>query len=73
MLQKMMLDSLVKAIMALADPEMLKKFLDTLLDFVENHVKGSASQIDDKMILPICSAVRMAFNVPDDDEIKPTK
>lgn len=60
----MMLTSLVNAIMALADPVMLREFLNTLLLFVEEHVRGTASKIDDAMILPICSAVRTAFNVP---------
>lgn len=68
MLHKMMLTSLVNAILALADPEMMRQFLKALLDFVEDHVEGSASKIDDALILPICSSVRKAFGVPDKEE-----
>ena len=47
--------------------EILKRFADFLLDFIEDHVLGSASTIDDRLILPLCELVRRTFNIPDAD------
>ncbi|MEA1877029.1 MAG: hypothetical protein U9N86_09190 [Bacteroidota bacterium] len=64
-MQRMALVSLVKAITAAADPVILKQFLDSILTFVEDYVKGTKSQIDDSLILPICDAARIAFGLVD--------
>lgn len=47
--------------------DVLKKFADFLLDFIEDRVLGSASQVDDKLVLPVCELVRRTFNIPDND------
>ena len=47
--------------------EILKRFADFLLDFIEDHVLGSASTVDDRLILPVCDLVRRTFNIPDND------
>jgi len=47
--------------------EILKRFADFLLDFIEDHVLGSASTIDDRLILPLCELVRRTFDIPDAD------
>ena len=36
-------------------------------DFIEDQVEGSASTVDDAIVLPICETIRAAFNIPDDD------
>jgi len=50
--------------------EILKRFADFLLDFIEDHVLGSASTIDDRLILPLCELVRRTFGIPDNDPVK---
>ena len=47
--------------------EILKRFADFLLDFIEDHVLGSASTVDDRLILPVCDLVRRTFGIPDND------
>ena len=47
--------------------EITKKFADFLLDFIEDHVLGSASTVDDRLILPVCDLVRRTFGIPDND------
>lgn len=58
---------LVGLILELFTPELLKKFADMLLDFVENHVLESKSTVDDRIILPLCGQIRGAFDIPDED------
>jgi len=48
-------------------PELMRKFIDVLIDFVEKEVKGSKSSLDDKIVLPICSIIRETFNVNEDN------
>jgi len=47
--------------------EILRRFADFLLDFIEDHVLGSASTVDDRLILPVCDLVRRTFNIEDND------
>lgn len=58
---------LVSLILQLFTPELLKKFADMLLDFVEDSVLGTKSTVDDKLILPLCNNIRSAFDIPDED------
>jgi hypothetical protein len=53
------------------NPELLKVFADKVLDFAEDYVLGSKSELDDKIVLPICSMIRITFGIPDDDEDMP--
>ena len=41
---------------------------DMLLDFVEEKVLGTASPIDDAIVLPICKALRDALEIPEGDD-----
>ena len=59
--------ALVGMIMKMLSPDLLKQFIDMVLDFVEDKVKGTQSTVDDAIVLPICNMIREAFNVPDDD------
>lgn len=59
---------LIQAFLSMLDPDLLRKFGDTVLDFAEDYVLGTASKIDDKVILPICDLIRKTFNIPDNDE-----
>jgi hypothetical protein len=62
----MLLGNLIKLIVNMLTPELLKTFADMVLDFVENYVEGSKSKIDDAIILPLCASIRGAFGIPDD-------
>lgn len=62
------LQLLIASLMTFFSEELMKKFADTLLDFVEDFVKGTKSSIDDALVLPLCNRVREAFNITDDDE-----
>jgi hypothetical protein len=58
---------LIGMVMKLLTPELLRSFLDMVLDFVEAKVEGTKSTVDDRMILPICDMIRSAYHVPDND------
>lgn len=45
----------------------LKVLVDFILDFIEDRVLGSASTVDDALVLPICDLLRTTFNIPDND------
>lgn len=67
-MKTLLLNQLIKTIMTILSPELLKKFADTVLDFVEDYVEGTKSSIDDALVLPLCDLIRTTFNIPDDDE-----
>ena len=58
---------LVSTLIGMLTPELLKKFADMVLDFAEDFVLGTKSKIDDAIVLPLCAAIRGAFNIPDTD------
>ena len=62
-----MLPILIQALLAVLTPELLKKFADQVLDFAETYVLGTASTVDDALVLPLCNLIRTAFNIPDND------
>ena len=57
--------ALVKVLLTLLTPELLKKFADMTLDFVEDFVKGTKSPVDDALVLPLCKQIRRVFNIKD--------
>lgn len=59
--------ALVQALLSVLSPELLRKFADIVLDFAENYVLGTKSDIDDMLVLPICRAIRAAFGIEDND------
>lgn len=56
---------LVKIILKNAGKPLIRTFGDALLDFVEEHVEGTKSPIDDLIVLPICEQIREAFDIED--------
>ena len=62
-----LLAMLVGMIMKMLTPELMRSFVDMILDFVEQKVEGTKSTVDDKIVLPICAMIRTAYNVPDND------
>jgi len=66
-MKEQLLAYLMSLFLKMLSPDLLRDFIDTALDFAEKKVIGSASTVDDKLVLPICSMIREATNVPDDD------
>ena len=64
---KTVLMQLVPLFLSLLTPDLLKNFADTLLDWIEDYVTGTASTVDDAIVLPMCEMIRNAFNIPDED------
>ncbi|MFA5430373.1 MAG: hypothetical protein WC329_04370 [Candidatus Omnitrophota bacterium] len=64
---------LVGVLLGMFSPELLKKFIDMFLDFVENFVLGTKSELDDALVLPICDMIRKTLDIPDDDAPAQTK
>ena len=66
-MKAMLLKYLVDMVLALLTPDLLKKFIDMVLDFVENTVAKSDTKVDDEILIPLCNLLRATFNVPDND------
>ena len=62
-----LLSSLMGIVVRMLTPELLKNFMDMVLDFIEDQVEGSASKVDDAIVLPLCALIRATFDVPDND------
>ena len=58
---------LVKLMSGMFQGDILKLFVDYVLDFIETYVTGTKSKIDDLIVLPVCMAIRALLNVPDND------
>ncbi len=66
-MKNMLIAQLVSVLLGMLTPDLLKKFVDMLLDFVEKQVLGTASTLDDKIVLPLCETIRKTFDIPDED------
>lgn len=62
----------IGALMKVLTPELIKglaqKTGDTIFDYIETKVLGSASTVDDAVVLPILKQLRDGLNIPDNDE-----
>ncbi len=65
-----LISMLINLVLSMMTPEILKKFADMVLDFVEDTVANSTTKWDDVTILPMCNVIRSTFGIPDDDEIE---
>lgn len=59
--------SLIMREMTKAGFDLLKGFADEGLDFLENYVIGTKTDVDDGVILPLCTMIRETFGIPDND------
>jgi hypothetical protein len=57
----------ISLFMSMLSPDMLKGFMDNVLDFIEDKVAGTASDVDDRLVLPLVEMIRSAFDIPDND------
>jgi len=58
---------LLGALLQMLNPETLKRFADAGLDAIEDAVAESENTWDDMVVLPLCSQIRVAFDIPDND------
>ncbi len=66
-MKEKLLGTLVQALLAMLSPELIRKFADMVLDFAENYVVGTQSELDDAIVLPLCHMIRAAFGIEDND------
>ena len=57
----------IEQILNLLSPNLLKDLVDKILDFIEEKVEDTETEIDDKLVLPLVAMAREAFNIPDED------
>lgn len=62
-----MLNGLLKSLFTMLSPELLKGFLDSGLDVIENMISASETTTDDRLVLPIIGMIRKSFDIPDND------
>ena len=70
-MQAKILQYVISIVLGLLTADQLKSFADSALDLIENVVQKSESKIDDQIVLPLCSLIRAAFNIPDNDQPNP--
>lgn len=66
-MQNMLIAQLVSVRLGMLTPDLLKKFVEMLLDFVEKQVLGTASTLDDKIVLPLIETIRKTLDIQDED------
>lgn len=57
------IEILIAMLVKMFDADLMKEFAEHLIDWVEKRVVGSASPLDDAIVLPLCAAVRGAFGL----------
>ena len=58
---------LMPTLLALIPDDIMKTALDKLIDSVEDAIAKSPTKVDDALVLPILSALRVKLQVPDND------
>ena len=66
-MQQILITQLIKVIMSMLTPELMRRFADMVLDFVENYVEGTKSTVDDRIVLPLCNLIRTTFDIEDNE------
>ena len=66
-MKEKMISALLQVLLTMLTPDLLRSFADMALDFVEEKVLGTASTVDDKLVLPLCEQLRTAFGIEDND------
>jgi len=66
-MQAKILQYVISILLQFLTGDTLKQFADGVLDLIENTVQKSPSKIDDDIILPLYSLLRVTFNIPDND------
>ena len=58
---------LMPTLLALIPDDIMRIALDKLIDSIEDAIAQSETRIDDALVLPILSALRVKLQVPDND------
>lgn len=58
---------LMPTLLALIPDDIMKTALDKLIDSIEDAIAKSPTKVDDALVLPILSALRVKLQVPDND------
>lgn len=66
-MKQLLLTQLIKVFLSLLNEDLLKKFADMILDFIESTILGTKSEVDDALLLPLISMIRTTFNIKDND------
>lgn len=59
------IDFLVRELGKEKNEQRLREAADWVLDYAEDFVLGTKSDIDDRTILPLCKMIRRSFGIPD--------
>ena len=62
---------LIGALLVKLDTPTVKKGVDSLLDIIEDAVADSPNEYDDLIVLPLVNQLRIALDVPDNDDVEP--
>ena len=62
----LLLEFLLKKI----DAKLVKVGIDAMLDAIEDYVEKTPNKYDDAFIGGLCKTLRVALDVPDNDEVK---
>ena len=68
-MQAKIIQYVISILLGFLTQEQLKSFADAILDLIENTVQKSETKVDDEIVLPLCSLIRAAFNIPDNDPV----
>jgi hypothetical protein len=66
-MKEQMLKMLITFLLARVSEEDVKKWADMGIDLIEDAVAGSETKLDDEFVLPACSLIRNALQIPDTD------
>lgn len=59
------LNALIAIAIKILSEQDLKVLADRFLDVIEEKVKDTTTPWDDRMMLPVCSMIRKAFDIED--------
>ncbi len=58
-----MIELLLNTLLRLITPDILKKVVDGVLEMIEAEIVDSENEYDDKVILPLITVIREAFDL----------
>jgi len=62
------LSALVRVLITLLTPELLKSFAGIILKFARDFVLGTASDIDDMLVIPMIDLVERTFDITEPED-----
>lgn len=66
-MQAKLIGMLLTQLLKLLPKSLFDEFVDSFLDKIETRVLGTASKVDDALVLPLLRQVRALIDVPDND------